>query len=59
MKVFEFGICFWFAGFFKKMFFILLFFDRLNVDSIRVIISRNIWVLRRLSIWKQDTKMFG
>lgn len=53
VKVFEFGICFWFAGFFfYKMFLILLFFGGLNVGSIRVIISRNVWVLHRLSVWK-------
>lgn len=37
--------------FFFLMFLILLFFGRLNVVSIRVSISRNVWVLRRLSLY--------
>lgn len=58
MKGFEFGICFYFADFFK-MFLILFFFGKLNVDSIRVIISRKAWMSHKLCIWNQHTKFFG
>lgn len=41
------------------MFFLLFFFGRLNVDSIRVIISRKVWVSHKLCIWNRDMKIFG
>lgn len=58
VQVFEF-VSVLLAFFFFLMFLILFFSGRLNVDSIRVIISRNIWVIHKLSIWNQDTKIFG